>query len=116
MSATSSISSATVASGWTKAVWDAEGWRSASACRDIDPEMFFPVGVTGDAMARADAAKEICRGCPVVEECLIFAVTTNQEYGIWGGLDEEERRDVRRKWRRATRRVADGPPAVSSRR
>jgi WhiB family redox-sensing transcriptional regulator len=99
---------------WTRAVWDAESWRQASSCRDVDGELFFPVGVTGDALAQIEVAKEICRGCPVVEECLIFAVTTNQEYGIWGGLDEEERRDVRRKWRKASRRVAGGADRVSA--
>ena len=99
---------------WTRAVWDAEGWRSQSACRDVDPELFFPVGTTGDALAQMAVAKEICAGCPVVEECLIFAVTTNQEYGVWGGLDEEERRDIRRRWRRATRRVATGTAPASA--
>lgn len=93
---------------WTKAIWDTEGWRSQSSCRNAEAELFFPTGTTGKALAQMEVAKEICRGCPVVEECLIFAVTTNQEYGIWGGLDEEERRDVRRKWRRASRRVAGG--------
>ena len=101
--------------GWSKATWDADGWRDEAACRDADPELFFPVGTTGPALAQATVAKEVCSTCPVAEQCLIFAVTTNQEFGIWGGLDEEERRDVRRRWRRATREAAQAarPAAVA---
>jgi WhiB family redox-sensing transcriptional regulator len=88
---------------WTQATWDAERWRVDAACRDADPTGFFPVGTSGNAIDVANAAKAICATCPVAQECLIFAVTTNQEYGVWGGLDEEERREVRRQWRRASR-------------
>jgi WhiB family redox-sensing transcriptional regulator len=88
---------------WTQATWDAESWRVDAACRNEDPRDFFPVGSSGQAVEVISAAKAICAVCPVAQECLIFAVTTNQEYGVWGGLDEEERRDVRRQWRRASR-------------
>ncbi len=90
---------------WMRATWDAERWRVDSACRDADPTLFFPVGSSGEAVEQVERAKRFCETCPVVQECLIFAVTTNQEYGVWGGLDEEERREVRRSWRRATRRA-----------
>jgi WhiB family redox-sensing transcriptional regulator len=53
-------------------------------------------------------AKEICSGCPVRTECLDFAITSNQEFGVWGGTSEDERRVLRRQWRarlRAQRRV-----------
>jgi WhiB family redox-sensing transcriptional regulator len=36
-------------------------------------------------------------------ECLDFAITTNQEYGVWGGTSEEERRVLRRQWRQRQR-------------
>ena len=82
--------------------WDANTeWRTESACRDIDTNLFFPIGVTGPAVPQIAAAKSICAQCPVKTECLEFAVTTNQEFGIWGGLTEDERRVVRRQWRRA---------------
>lgn len=102
--------------GWSRATWDAEGWRTEAACRDIDPDLFFPTGVTGEAIEQIAVAKGVCASCPVAEECLIFAVTTNQEYGVWGGLDEEERRDVRRRWRRASRQaqVATTRPKVEA--
>ncbi len=88
---------------WMQATWDAEDWRIDAACRTADPRIFFPVGASGPAVETANEAKAVCETCPVAQECLIFAVTTNQEYGVWGGLDEEERREVRRQWRRASR-------------
>jgi WhiB family redox-sensing transcriptional regulator len=78
----------------------AEHWRTRAACRGEDPDLFFPIGVTGPAIPQIAAAKAVCAGCPVREACGAFALTTNQEYGIWGGLDEEERREQRRRWRR----------------
>lgn len=93
---------------WSRATWDAEGWRDESACRHTDPAVFFPIGAGPSAAVQTALAKSVCAGCPVVQECLIFAVTTNQEYGVWGGLDEEERREVRRSWRRASRRAGHG--------
>jgi WhiB family redox-sensing transcriptional regulator len=89
--------------------WDANlAWRTASACRDLDPNMFFPVGVTGPAIDQIAAAKSICAECPVRTECLDFAITSNQEFGVWGGTSEDERRVLRRQWRarlRAERRT-----------
>ncbi len=86
------------------ATWDAESWRAQARCRDVDPALFFPVGVTGDAEVQIRQAKRVCRECAVRLECLEFALRTNQEYGIWGGKDEEERRIIRR-IRRAQRRA-----------
>ena len=86
-------------------LWGAEDWRPLSACRDLDTNLFFPIGVTGPAVDQIAAAKEICSGCLVQQPCLEFALETNQESGVWGGLSEEERRIVRRA-RRAERRAA----------
>jgi len=41
---------------------------------------------------REQRAKEICRTCPVVDECLDYALTIREPHGIWGGLNEGERR------------------------
>ncbi len=81
-------------------------WRTSSACRDEDPELFFPIGTTGPAVEQMDAAKRICNICSVREECLEFALATNQDAGIWGGLNEDERRTLRRQRQRQRRRVA----------
>ncbi len=72
-------------------------WRNEAVCRDTDPELFFPIGTTGQALLQIDRAKEVCCECPVKVKCLDFALETNQDSGIWGGTSEEERRDIRRR-------------------
>lgn len=67
-------------------------WRSSAACLVVDPELFFPTGTTAPAMEQAEAAKAVCALCPVTHLCLDWAVTNKQEHGVWGGLDEFERR------------------------
>ena len=91
--------------------WDKGGWRGRAACRGEDPELFFPVGSSGPAaLAQIVAAEAICARCPVREACLRFALDTGQDYGIWGGLAEDERRRLRRRERRAAlRRPASQP-------
>ncbi|MGH2705387.1 MAG: WhiB family transcriptional regulator [Actinomycetota bacterium] len=76
-------------------------WRHDAACQDIpDPDIFFPIGSTGPALEQVEAAKRICRTCPVRAQCLTWALDTNQETGVWGGLSEEERRELVRAMRR----------------
>src|SRR5829696_6899601 len=74
------------------------GWRRDAACRDTDPELFFPIGTTGPALAQIETAKAVCRDCPAQGPCLEFALSTNQDSGIWGGTSEDERRKLRRAW------------------
>jgi len=84
-------------------------WRKNALCRDTDPELFFPVGSTGQALQQISAAKEVCCECTVKTECLEFAIETNQDCGIWGGTSEDERRNIRRQMaadRRAARVAA----------
>lgn len=70
-------------------------WRHRANCREItDPDVFFPIGTTGPALDQLEVAKAICRPCPVKRECLSWALSTHQECGVWGGLSEEERKDV----------------------
>jgi len=80
-------------------------WRSRASCTTEDPELFFPIGTTGPAVDQADAAKRICGGCVVREECLEFALATNQDAGVWGGMTEDERRTLKRA-RQRRRRMA----------
>ena len=72
-------------------------WRGDAICRDTDPELFFPVGTTGQALLQIDRAKQVCGECPVQPDCLQYALDTNQDAGIWGGTSEEERRSIRRR-------------------
>ena len=84
-------------------------WRDDALCTDTDPALFFPVGTTGNALIQIDYAKNTCDECTVSKDCLHFALDTNQDSGIWGGLTEEERRVIRRKRvaaARAERRAA----------
>jgi WhiB family transcriptional regulator, redox-sensing transcriptional regulator len=76
------------------------------ACRQADPELFFPVSTAqGPARRQAEAAKAICAQCPVRAMCLTYALEVMPE-GIWGGTTSEERRSARR---RISRRQASAP-------
>jgi len=78
-------------------------WRTGAACRDTDPDLFFPVGQTGPAIKHIANAKAVCNTCAVKRECLEYALMTNQDAGIWGGLTEDERRKIRRERRKMNR-------------
>lgn len=71
-------------------------WRDVALCRDTDPGLFFPVGTTGAAIDQIFAAKSVCLQCTARQECLEFALDSNQDSGVWGGLSEDERRQIRR--------------------
>lgn len=75
-----------------------DDWRRLAACRDTDPDLFFPVGTTGPAIEQIESAKAVCRSCQAQTACLEFALSTNQDSGVWGGTSEEERRKLRRQW------------------
>lgn len=83
-------------------------WRSHAACRDTDPDLFFPVGTTGPALVQIAQAKSVCSECEARVDCLEFAITTNQDTGIWGGTSEEERRKLRRAWVARQRQLRAG--------
>ncbi|MDH5313034.1 MAG: WhiB family transcriptional regulator, partial [Actinomycetota bacterium] len=51
----------------------------------------------------------ICNGCPVRADCLAWALDTCQDAGVWGGLGEEDRREIRRARRRAAAAAATEP-------
>jgi WhiB family redox-sensing transcriptional regulator len=71
-------------------------WRHRAACRTEEPELFFPIGTTEPAQVQLAEAKSVCSGCPVVSQCLAWAMETGQASGVWGGMSEDERRDLRR--------------------
>ena len=85
---------------------DPDRWRDVASCRDTDPDLFFPVGTTGPAIEQIAAAKAVCDQCEAKTPCLEFALTTNQDSGIWGGTSEEERRKLRRQYQAAQRQSA----------
>lgn len=94
------VSEISRASTWSPvSEWDDDGWRDRAACRLIEADLFFPAGSTGSAVDQIQSAKAVCRTCPVTDACLRFALETNQEAGVWGGTDEDERRKLRKAWR-----------------
>ena len=81
-------------------------WRRTAACRDTDPDLFFPVGTTGPAIEQIESAKAVCRACDAQDLCLEYALATNQDSGVWGGTSEEERRHLRKQYVARQRRTA----------
>jgi WhiB family redox-sensing transcriptional regulator len=67
-------------------------WRLLAVCRGGDTEAFFVEG------AAQHAAKRICCGCPVRDECLSEALDYRIESGVWGGFTESERRALLRRY------------------
>lgn len=70
----------------------AEDWRTQAACRDEDPELFFPVGHSGPAEVQIERALNVCRRCPVRSDCTQTAVERGETDGVWGVDPRELRR------------------------
>ncbi|MDQ3028989.1 MAG: WhiB family transcriptional regulator [Actinomycetota bacterium] len=68
-------------------------WSSKALCQAVsDPDVFFPTGIGAGVQQQIDDVKAICTHCPVQLACAVAAVTGGWADGIWGGLDEGERR------------------------
>ena len=76
-------------------------WMDRGNCLGVDPDLFFP-GRGEDQ----GPAKGVCRGCDVREECLEYALSNGEKWGIWGGKSERERRRIRRQRNLARRQSA----------
>ncbi len=70
---------------------EAAAWQDRALCSQTDPEAFFP-----EKGGSTREAKRVCLGCEVRTECLEYALTHDERFGIWGGLSERERRRVKR--------------------
>jgi WhiB family redox-sensing transcriptional regulator len=76
------------------------GWQFRAACRGADADLFFAPAHferKHEKDAREAKAKAYCRRCSVVQECLAYALRTRETHGIWGGLNEMERRALLRR-------------------
>ncbi|WJY77108.1 Transcriptional regulator WhiB1 [Corynebacterium bovis DSM 20582 = CIP 54.80] len=80
-------------------------WRHKAVCREEDPELFFPVGNSGPALAQIAKAKLVCNRCPVTSQCLNWAIESGQDAGVWGGMSEDERRALKRRTNRGRTRT-----------
>lgn len=78
-----------------------EEWRAESACADIHTDVFFPLAERKSRKAddeleiREQIARNVCRICSARTDCLTYSLNTNQEWGIWGGLNFHERNLIR---------------------
>jgi WhiB family redox-sensing transcriptional regulator len=70
-------------------------WRDRARCCEVDPDLFFPLGDGSLGQRQIAEAKAVCAGCPVIAECLAFALTQLPE-GIAGGTTAAERVALRR--------------------
>lgn len=79
---------------------------SLAACVGDEPELWFPNTNVGERGSAWVAPREVCAGCPIVADCLEYALVEGVEFGMWGGKSERERAQLRKK--RAKKR----PPIV----
>ena len=78
-------------------------WMRQGACRDQDPELFFPTSIKIEAAAEA---VRVCASCPVWQQCRAYALATPVLQGVWGGLTEGQRRQTRRRNARSRKGAA----------
>lgn len=78
-----------------------DGWTKWAACIGQGPLVFFPG--RGDP---PEPARSICAGCRVQLECAAYAMAIPSLRGIWGGLTEDDRKQIRQQRRRRRRRAS----------
>ena len=66
-------------------------WQANARCAEVDPEIFFP-----ERGGSSKAARSVCNDCNVRTQCLEYALNNKEQFGIWGGTSERERRRLRR--------------------
>jgi WhiB family redox-sensing transcriptional regulator len=76
----------------------ARPWTGQALCAQADPDAFF-----SESTRQTARAKAICSRCPVRQPCLAFALDTEEESGVWGGLDTHERQQMQRRTNRASK-------------
>lgn len=69
-------------------------WRTKASCKNLPFAVFFPERGQNTPVI----VKKMCKICPVKEECLEYAVLSNQQYGIWAGTSVKARRKLRRQY------------------
>ena len=66
-------------------------WQADARCSEVDPEIFFP-----ERGGSSKAARAVCSQCSVRGQCLEYALNNKEQFGIWGGTSERERRRLRK--------------------
>jgi WhiB family transcriptional regulator, redox-sensing transcriptional regulator len=93
------VSESPYAQTWPASLEEFWSWHMEAACREVDTGLFYsPEGERGPRKERREAAaKQICGACKVVELCAAYALATREPYGTWGGLSENDRRELTRR-------------------
>lgn len=73
-------------------ITDERPWVVFAACREADPDIFFPSN-----KAQEQAALALCAMCPVLDECQSYSLDARETFGVWGGLTEKQRRSAIRR-------------------
>jgi WhiB family redox-sensing transcriptional regulator len=84
-------------------------WHKDAACKQVDVSFFPGRGIDQRPI------KAICKGCPVRQECLDFALDNNENYGVWGGTSERERRHIRKMRRNRELAIGEADTTVTVR-
>lgn len=74
-----------------------DAWQVKAACRGPQAAVFFPPPQferKDEKLEREGRAKEICLTCAVRKDCLEYAIAIREPHGIWGGLNEVERKQL----------------------
>jgi WhiB family redox-sensing transcriptional regulator len=75
-------------------------WRASAECQGATAGVFYPPSTTEtreQRQHREGAARDLCGRCKVREACLEYALFVQEPYGIWGGMNELERRRLLRR-------------------
>jgi WhiB family redox-sensing transcriptional regulator len=76
-------------------------WQAKARCTEVDPEIFFP-----ERGGSSKAARAVCAQCEVRLKCLEYALNNKEQFGIWGGTSERERRRLRKERARRLREAS----------
>jgi WhiB family redox-sensing transcriptional regulator len=76
-------------------------WQAGARCTEVDPEIFFP-----ERGGSSKSARQVCARCEVRLQCLEYALNNKEQFGIWGGTSERERRRLRKERVRRLRAVS----------
>jgi WhiB family redox-sensing transcriptional regulator len=66
-----------------------EQWMAEALCAQVDTDIFYP-----EKGGSTKEAKRVCRSCPVLSDCLNYALDNTERFGVWGGMSERERRKL----------------------
>ena len=77
-------------------------WHAKAACRGVGTDLFFPDTADGVAVKKVKQAREdYCNGCAVSGDCLEFAFTSFEMFGVWGGASRSDRINIIEEYKQA---------------